>query len=388
MTRIPRPASDAPASEWHVYADALQEANDPRGLVIALAERPADRDAHVAQHREALFGAAAAYPEAFRVDWKYCLPDAVEIAIRGDEAAALVDTFLRSPLAEDVRSVALVGVASKGHPANLTAGVKLLLERLPESVRALAFVDRRATETTMLSSRDFEPGANLVTFGSLAAIWKVAGLEEIRIEVADAQQLQLGAIEAPALRSFTLRSLRYGAEGAAPLSSVLAAARWPELRAFELRLPEEYYANVIADEDAYDPQYATSERWSDRMDEAEDGETNGTSWEQLAPVFANLAKCPLERLALTSFVSSESLLETLEAAGWAASLEELDFSDSSISDIAWFERNQPRLRSLKRLILERTRVSDADAQRLTALGFAVQHSTGVGGTYRYIVGSE
>ncbi|MEO8705637.1 MAG: hypothetical protein ABI867_36740 [Kofleriaceae bacterium] len=390
MSRIPQPLRDAPAAEWNVYADALQEANDPRGVLIALAEKPAERDAHVAQHKQALFGPAAEYFDAFQVGWKYSLPDSVEIAVKGDTAAALVEAFLQSPLAEGVREVVLAGVASKGFPVDLTAGVKRLLAKLPDTVRSLGFVDQRASQTTMLASRDFDPGDNLVTFGSLADIWKVTDLEEVRIEVADVHQLDVGTIDAPALRSFTLRSLRYGANDAPPITAALAAARWPALRSFELRLPEEFCANLIADEDAYIPWYAGNEDYEDRMDEAEiEGENmDGTNWAQLAPVLANLAKCPLERLALTSFDSAETLLATLAEAGWAPSLVELDLSDSSIRDAAWFEANQVRLATVKRLVLERVALTEADAKRLEKLGPELRYSSGSGASYRYIVGSE
>src|SRR5687767_12725619 len=116
MTRIAQPSYDAPASEWTVYADALQEANDPRGELIALNQAvakgmsAADRDAYIAKHAAALFGPAAGHVDAFRVSWIGCLADAVEIRVTPSQDARLVVTaFLDSPLVEGTRSIALVG---------------------------------------------------------------------------------------------------------------------------------------------------------------------------------------------------------------------------------------------------------------------------------------
>ena len=402
--RIAQPHRDAPSSDWTVYADALQEANDPRGELIVLNQAvakgmaPADRDAYVANHRDALFGSAAKQFAAFRVTWIGCLVDAVEILIGPAELAERVMiAFLGSPLALTARSIALVGLPQRD-AIDLEPVVAMLIERWPAACRALALVDQRATETTMLASRDFDPDGNLVTFGPLGGVWK--HVEHIRIEVADSHQLDLGTIDAPELRSFALRSLRYatGYGGDSPISAVLAAARWPKLTSFELRIPEEFMANIIADEHAYVPKYFATHREGDdddddgegsRYDEAENGEnTEGANWTQLVPVLTNLANCPLERLALTSFDSADSLLEALGSAGLPSTLVELDLSDSSIASIDWFVANKARLFSLKRLVLEDTRISGADANRLAELGPAIKHSSGGGAKYRYVVGSE
>lgn len=388
MTRIAQPAPDAPASEWTVYADALQEANDPRGLLIALADKPEARDAHVAEHKQALFGPAAEYFDAFRVGWTWCLPETVEIQVSGADGETLVRAFLGSPLARGVRAIAMVGTGSRGRRVDLSAGIAALLAELPDTVRSLAFVDRRAEVSPMLVSRDFEPAENLVTFGSLAGVWKVHGLEEVRIEVADVHQLDLGTIDAPALQTFVLRSLRYGGEEVAPVTAQLAAARWPKLRAFELRLPEEFFANIIADEDAYVPAYAGDEDFEDRMDEAEDGgeNVNGTDWTPLRPVLENVTRGPLERLALTSFDSADSMLGVLEAITFPPTLRVLDLSDSSIRESAWFVRNRAKLAGLAELVLEHTPIHGDP--KLQTLGPQIRSSEGGGASYRYIVGSE
>jgi hypothetical protein len=396
MTRIPQPSRDASAAEWNVYADALQEANDPRGELIALnlavasGMAAADRDAYVAKHRQALFGAAAD-PDTFRVTaWIGCIPETVEIRIGpGDDAGQVLGSFFDSPLAADPRSIALVGVPANGKNVDLSGAIATLAERWPAGCRALALVDDRAARTTMLVSRDYEPDDNLVRFGDLSVVWSLP-LEEIRIEVADAHQLQLGTIRAPALRSFALRNLRYGSTNdPCPVSSVLADATWPALRSFELRLPEEYGANIIDDGDAYVPSYSNDEDYEDRMDEAEYGEQyDYTDWSELAPVLQNLAKCPLERLSLTSFASAESLFEALGTAGLPATLVELDLSDSMIPSADWFLANKARFAGVKRLVLRHTALSESEAARLAELGPEIVHSSRAEPAYRYVVGSE
>lgn len=380
-----------------MYADALQEANDPRGELIVLNQAvakgmsTADRDAYVEKHRAALFGPAADLFGLFRIDWIGCVADTVSIRIPPSETPARVMlAFLDSPLASGVREIELVGQGAKHAGLDLSAAVGLLIERWPASATALALVDERASQTTMLASRDHDPDENLVAFGPLGGLWKLP-LETLRIEVADAHQLDLGTIDAPKLRSFTFRNLRWASAYGDPpgLNETFATASWPELRSFELRLPEEFGANIIADEDAYVPRYYDDEDYQDRYDEADEGENyEGANWEQLRPVLDNLVKTPLERLALMSFDSASSLLGTLAAAGLPPKLVELDLSHSSVSDAAWFLENAARFHSVKRLVLDKVSMTDDEAKRLATLGPEIVHSHGSGATYRYVVGSE
>jgi len=401
MSRISQPARDAAATEWNVYGDALQEAGDPRGELIALnaavakGMAPTDRDTYVERHKAALFGGAAAHGDAFRVTWHHSLPDTVEIRIAaGDAAPAIVEGFLASPLAE-AAAVTLVGVpaaAPSRTPVDLSGAVALFLEKLPASVRSLRFVDERATQTTLLASRDFPPGDNLVNFGDLSPVWGKAQLVDVALDVADTNQLALGDIDAPHLQRFALRGLNVASPGNdTTIIERLAQAKFRDLRSCELRLVEEFGANIIADEDAYIPRYATNENYEDRMDEAEsEGEQWGdVNWAPLRPLFETLAKCPLERLALTSFASWNNLSQVLAETGFAPGLQVLDLSDATIPTPDWLLANRHRLPNLKRLMLERTSLSAEDAAQLAGAGYDVAHSTAYGSpTYRYIVGQE
>src|SRR5438045_1576258 len=113
-TRIPQPSRDAAATEWQVYADALQEANDPRGELIALnlavakGMAPADRDAYVARHADALYGTAAPYVGS--VTWIGCIPDRVELRVKqGHDGRSVIAAYRDSGLAA-ARALSLVGV--------------------------------------------------------------------------------------------------------------------------------------------------------------------------------------------------------------------------------------------------------------------------------------
>jgi hypothetical protein len=398
MTRIAQPDRNAAASEWTVYADALQEANDPRGELIALNQAvakgmsAADRDAYLAKHRAALFGPAADHPDNFRVAaWIGSIADSVEIRVRSsDNADAVMTAFLASPLAA-AHTITLAGVPENRTVVNLADAVGRLVANWPPTARALALVDDRATNTTMLASRDMEPPENLVKFGSLAGVWGLPHLEELRLDVADSHQLDLGTIAAPELRSFTLNNLRYSTpfEGDVPMSAVLAKATWPKLESFALRCTEELMANVIADEGAYIEYYHGNEDWEDRADEAEEGENvEGTNWGQLQAVIENLKKSPLKRLALTSSDSTQSLLQTIAKAGLPATLEELDLSESSFSGADWFVENKALLFKLKKLVLAETNLPDEELLKLGELGPVIVSSSGRTPKYRFVVGQE
>jgi hypothetical protein len=398
MTRVPQPSRDAAASDWTVYADALQESNDPRGELIALNKAvaegmsPADRDAYVARHKEALFGGIiAANLDDVVMTWHFGLIDGVDVRVRSTATAQpLVAAVLALPAAAELRSFTLTGVGTKGSEVDLTDAMASLARQLPATCKALAFVDERASKTHVMVSRDFDPPDNFVKFGPFAPV--AVNAESLRIETADAEQLDLGKLDAPELRSFTLRSLRIaGAYGdASTVPSALAEAQWPKLTSFELRLPEEFGANICEDRDAYNPIYFGDEDFEDRYDEAEEGENyEGINWSQLVPLLGNLKQCKLERLALTSFDSAQSVFDALKEAGLPPALVELDLSDSAINATDWFLANRDLLGQLKRLVLERTPLSEADVARLgSGLGPKVVHSPGSGASYRYIVGQE
>ncbi|MCX5747725.1 MAG: hypothetical protein NT062_35115 [Proteobacteria bacterium] len=388
-----RPDFDAPASEWLVYGDSLQLTGDPRGELIGLVHAVNEGrtgqgvlDAYVRAHGRALFGFEP--HDTYTFDWHYATLRGVTIRVRPDQAEP-VAPLLALELARDLRAVTLVGVtASPRARVDLAPSMAALRAHAPATCTTYAFVDDKARSSSMLVSRDFDPDANLVTFGPIAPFFEVA--EHLVIECADSHELDLGTLDAPNLRSFALRCLRLaGYEDLEDIGTRLNAATFRKLTTFELRLVEQFNANVANEVNPYVSVYS-GEDWDGR-DDADDGDSEGIDWNVLGALFATLAKCPLERLALTSFVSGAPLIAALVAAGLPASLTTLDLSDSALADddVAAILDNRDRLGGVTHLVLERTEVTDKAADKLRKAGFTVTHSTAADApSWRYIVGSE
>jgi hypothetical protein len=389
-----RPAFDAPAAEWLVYGDALQQAGDPRGELIVLSHavaegraEPAARDAHVRKHWNVLLGKCPPNTDAYDLEWHHCLLRRATVRIRRGAPDPL-KPLLDAPAAVELRAIELRCLTDDARPFDLTTKMQQLAALAPPACRSFAFVDDRAARSRMLVSNEYEPADDLVTFGPIEPFW--ARATELAIDVANSHQLALGTIDAPELRSFALRSLRF-ADRRGTMAQELAAARWPRLESLELRLVEEWFANVPLEREPYLAVY--SDRDDDEgggYDDPDEGGPAGTNWSQLVPLLRGLASCPLRRLALTSFSSSRSLLEALVAASLPPALEELDLSDSTLDDgdVDWLLRHRDRFGSLRRLVVERTAISAEAAPRLGALGPEIRHSTGDAPRYRYVVGQE
>lgn len=398
------PALDAPAADWLVYGDSLQTKGDPRGALIAIslaiAEGTADesaRDAYLAEHAAALLGDAAPFVATYRFDWTCALPTGVRVRLGandGDHRLAILGSVLGAGL----REIALVGHSTGRTPVGLGAAMTALLARRPAGLVRFAFIDERAENAHMLISRDFEPRDNLVSFGSFAPFFAIA--EEIRIDVADSHQLDLSPIAGPELRAFTLNSLRFADyDDPGPMIARLEDSDLPKLERFRVRLTETWFANIPAEDNPYLPVY--SERYTEETDEdgepvenryeeeADFGDNNGANWEVLGDLLRALSKVPLRELALTGFDSSRPLIEALDAGGFAPTLETLDLSDSGLNDddCAWIVAHPARFGTLKRIVAERTQMTESGAATLKKLGVEVV-AGGERVTYRYVVGSE
>lgn len=411
------PAPDAPAADWLVYADALQQRGDPLGELIALghAGDVGRRDAHLRAHAKTILGPLAPFLEqGLRLDWRWGFVSGAEL--KSNSARALLEmteALLTAPLAAHLEAVKLIGVTREG-PWQWDLGPQLQLApvvaRLAGAkLTSLSLVDERAATSHRLISRDFEPGPNLVDFGPLTPLWAMPALRALELVVADVRQLVPGTIASPTLEALTVQGLRFAraqyGDAAEPneLATALGAASLPALTACELRLCEEWVAGYLDDEGAYLPMNV------EPYDEPDEGNNEGTDWEgELGAALGTLAKCPLRRLALTSFASTTSLLGALGTHGLARSLEALDLSNSSLGDddVAWFEANAALISPVKRLVANATRLTEAGAARLRALGLQVDFSTsparrlpydGDDGepmtspplpTWRYVVGME
>jgi hypothetical protein len=398
------PPIDAPAAEWLVYGDSLQTKGDPRGALIAIshaiAEGKADesvRDAYLAEHAAALLGDAAGFLDTFRFDWRFLLPLGVNVRLGardGDHQLALLQT----PLGSELREITLVGHTDRGERVDLAPAMQRLLERRPAHLTKFAFIDERAARSQMLISRDYAPSENLVQLGSLGAFFAFA--EEVHISVADAEQVAPAPGVAPNLVAFTLDCLRFAPYGdAGVMLGELESADLPRLERLRLRLTETWVANIPLETQPYLPVYSL--RYEDEVDEdgepvvnryaeeADHGDHVGPSWDGLAEMLGELAKAPMKELALTGFETSRQVLEQCNVAGFAPTLEVLDLSDSSLSDedCAWMVAHPAKFGQVRKLVVERTRVTELGAAMLRKLRVEVVHG-GPHRSYRYVVGSE
>lgn len=395
MTKIARPSSfDTPASEWLVWGDAMQEANDVRGELVGLSHGVDEgrtlagiRDAYVKRYATQLLGQAANHLTHYTLHWKFSELSAVEVRIGpDDDGPALIRAILEAPVAELLHDITLIGVPDGARSLDLSASMDLLAN--VHRITSLGLVDDRARNARMLVSRDFDPDNNLVTLGQLAPFWD--RLQHLRLEVADSQEIDLESIEAPELRSFTLRSLRFADwEDAQTMCKRLANASWPQLEAFELRLVETWVANVPNEIDPYVAIYSAPDY--EGRDDTDDGDGEGINWKtELAPVLATLKACPLRRLALTSFDSSTSVLEAIVDSGLLSVIEELDLSDSALQphDVDWMLEHRDVFAHLRRLVVERTSIGATGAATLREINPRTVYSEGNGAQYRYVVGQE
>lgn len=440
---IAEPRPDAPADEWLVYADALQERNDPRGTLIVLEEgvrtgktSPAKRDAFL-RDSEALLGPARKHLDAYRLTWRWGTLAKVEVLFRSGPKkqkktpkidTAPLDAILRAPafVSAPGATLGLVGVAERADAKlDLSPAIKLLVARKDRAPTSIELIDERAARATRLVSRDYEPPTNLVDFGSLDDLGSSAYLESLVIVTADADQVKLAVLEAPKLTSFTLRSLCGPSDD---LLGALAEAECPNLASIELRMTDMWIANSPSDEGAYLPYYAPDEALpalppigdvpevasadpnpgeeedDEEEDEDEEGEDDDfdwsddheelepVSWDGLRPALARFKKMKsLRRLALRGSESVSAIVTMLFAVGLPPGLVELDLSDSALAkaEVKTFVSNKAKLGSLKRLVAERTLLTDKDVAALRKLGLEVVSSRRAGeARYRYVIGQE
>jgi hypothetical protein len=372
------PNADAPASEWLVYADALQQKGEPLGEFIALLNSgdAAKRDAWLQKNGTALLGAdlAGALGQTLSLEWKWGFIEKATVkASSAETIGSVVTTLLVHPRAERLKTLAVVAVPGADDAViDLTSLVgRIGAEKTPP---ALELIDDRAANCSTLTSRDFDPGNNLVNFGPLNSLWK--SLRSLKLVVADVRQLTFGEVNAPELESLTIHGLRlaaqaYGDNEPCEVADALGQAKLPKLKNFEMRLNEEWTVNHIDDTDSYTTHDSFPE------DEFDDGYSDGANWEaEFGAALANLTRSPLERLALTNFASTESFLRLLGQNVLPATLRELDLSESSLSggDLPWFTQHEKQLSKIKKLVVKETGITEEDATKLKKIFESVESS--------------
>lgn len=397
---MPRqPDLSASSEDWLVFADQLSNDGDPRGELIMLnhaietgqSKSTADRDAFVEANADALLGPLAKYVGALRLHWRWLSVDRIELFAHSTDDAAAMAAILEAPFAQDLVELSIGGdPRTESDQIDLSQAIAAVVSRgLPQSCRTLSLVDGRAARSTSVIATFYDPPKNLVDFGDLGALWGALGhVTDLRISCSDAAQIQYGAIQAPSLEHFQVDCLTWG--GRDDISNALIEASWPNLRSLALRLPETWTHSIADDDQGYTRPYADREDEYDDYYDEDDGYHDGFDWSRLRQLLATLKDKPLTRLALTSFESTQAVLDALADAKLPASLEDLDLSDSALDEraVEWMATHKDVVGRLKRLIVKKTPLSDADLGRLKEMIPEVVHSPGSGPTYRFLVGME
>lgn len=394
MADIAVPALDDSKDSWLVYADALQNAGDPRGELIMLSadeSRSADRAAYLDSNAEAIFGSLAGHRGKLDIEWTYCVPETLTLKIGPEDSAKeLIEATLRSPLGADMRTFRILAQTPKYGRVELSEGLALLAKNLAPSCTALELVDERAQEARTLVSSDYDPGRNLVEFGNLNAVWAIPHLQKLHMWVADVHQVSLGKVDAPELRDFSLLGLRWAESYGGPTdaSRALSEANWPKLERLALRLPETFTYSWPDNYGAYVPESRYDEDNEYYYDDDE-GWNEAINWSgELGAMLEGLQNTALEHLSLTSFASARQLLDALDTHGLPKTLRSLDLSQSDITDehAGWMADHAGLFSNLKTLDLSDTLIDSPDA--LEGLAPEVVHSSGSGAIYRFNVGME
>lgn len=390
------PPLDAPDEEWSVWSDAMQQAGDPRGALIALADHPEKLAGHVKRHADELLGRTLGRylrKGDIAVTWRRARPDVVEVRIadpaRGPQQLADV---VAAPIAPLMRGIAIAGVPQhqvRGaaiRPIDLTETLGWFREmKIPRNWTSLALIDDRARAVTHMITRDFRPEPNLVVFGQLAGLWSaLPQLEDLALVVADTGQIQFTTIALPELRSFALDCL-YWEMGTGAL---LARAQWPKLTSLAVRLVEDFTINDPDDSTAYCPVFTHEPDGTDDPFASQPRDwSNDERASDLEALFASFAPLALDQLAVRSFANADLVLGLLERHPLHA-LAALDLSDSALdADALSRLANNPLMLQLRRLVLER--IAAPSPKPLSGRGVEVVHSHAPRApTYRYVVSWE
>lgn len=326
---------------WQVYADALQAAGDPRGELMAvqmkLATSGADgaamerERALIAQHAEQwLFPGAAPLLQKTRlssgegvpldITWKRGFPSRVLIQSPrynsnvkfeglGDTWRALNGT--RSN-AQFVRTLNF-GSMEPGDEADWTDSVNAVREFTPPWLRSLSF-----------ERGDYWDISSTFIWGLDAGFWQsVPKLESLHLEIGE---IGLSAIDAPALKRFSLMSSGFDGE----LVVELTRAKWPQLEHLSVHVG--------------DPNYGGLDELS-----------------QLEPLLISERPPKLTHLGLCNAVFADELPKRLLTCNWLPHLESLDLSDGTLGDegAEVLCANAEKFAHLKKLNLSRGYFSDS-----------------------------
>lgn len=341
MNEITNPDDEA---AWQVYADALQAAGDPRGELMAVQARSATDAA--AREREAALIAAHASQWLFdgvqpllgktrlagrsdgsplRLEWKHGFPVAVTIEGVGHRSevtfAGLGETW-RSLNIEPrnmrfVRRLVFDSASNNDSEPSWSDAVDAVSEHTPPWLRSVSF--DRGNFWDISSTSIHVDGA----------FWKaVPQLEELYLEIG---QINLGAIDAPALKKFSIVS------GGFSDVDTIAVAKWPALEHLSLYFGRDEYGGL----------------------------------EEPGPVqqlLATAAPSKLKHLGLCNAVFADDVPALLLGSKWLAQLDSLDLSRGTMGDVGAnvLLKNAETFRHLRVLDLSRGYFSDGVVAQLRA----------------------
>lgn len=294
---------------WRVYADALLAANDPRGELMAVQLELSVREvtslrerqlALIEAHGEQWLGADVVHltketklvsgtGAPLHVVWRRGFPHRVVITgvtyrsqVKDPGMGEVWRALSREPRNLRFVSELEFGAVRPGDEPDWTDGVAALIEHAPPRLRSLS-----------LSRGEYWDISSTMVTGLDAAFWAaVPTLRSLSIELG---QIDVSAIDAPALESFELVT---GSLGAHTVDEV-TRARWPRLQRLSLYFGDDNYGGLVEPE----------------------------------PVARLLATPPppeLRHLGLCNAMFSDTLPSLLLASPWLPGLRSLDLSHGTL----------------------------------------------------------
>ena len=213
-------ANHDPAA-YLVYADWLQSHGDPRGELIIRQIQDRDPQAYLDEHREHFLGRFATQtPDAFELEWRGGFIKKAVIGWEefsgeneGDPSSAQLEQFLR------LESAALIDELLLGPTAHED---ELMLDELAGAIEATSPIALRTLLLGDTGNWDISS-----THSRMPNSASIRGLHHLTLR---GGSIELGAIDLPELRSFTLES---GGLSQDCLKD-LANATWPALERLEI----------------------------------------------------------------------------------------------------------------------------------------------------------
>lgn len=314
-----------------VYADWLQQHDDPRGelAALALAGKTAEVAAFVAANTTRLFGDldVKVDSELHDFDWSGGFLTGASLKRSQTKLEVLTAQFLALPIARFVTRLRF-GLASNESDNDWSDTMRAVTaSRQAAQLRSLRFDDYGSAECEL----------SWTPFGDFSGAWPhLPALEELVIRSGGGGDL--GELDLPSLRRFTRIS---GGLSADEIASIVSA-RWPRLEQLEVWFGSDNYG------------------------------AEGTV-EMIAPLLAGKAPATLVELGLCNAMFTHELIEPLARSELLPRLRVLDLSNGVLrdDDVDVLLAHAPAFAHLARLDLSRNTLDQRTQQIRAALPNAV-----------------